>query len=90
MVKHQIYAPGAYTGYGVKTIPAVREAMEENKWQDADVGAVLVGQVLMNEATLVDSIAQQLEQAEGQLPAAMQQAKQHPTQTSPQKAQSGK
>ncbi len=88
--KHQIYAPGAYTGYGVKTIPAVREAMEENKWQDADVGAVLVGQVLMNEATLVDSIAQQLEQAEGQLPAAMQQAKQHPTQTSPQKAQSGK
>ncbi len=26
--KHQIYAPGYYTGYGVKTIPAVREAIE--------------------------------------------------------------
>ncbi len=67
--KHQIYAPGAYTGYGAKTIPAVREAMEENKWQDADEGAVIVGQVLMKEASLVDSIAQELEQAEGQPPA---------------------
>ena len=55
--KHQIYAPGAYTGYGAKTLPAVREAMEEEKWKDADEGAVLVGQVLMNEASLVDSIA---------------------------------
>ncbi|MGB7554360.1 MAG: transferrin receptor-like dimerization domain-containing protein [Candidatus Korobacteraceae bacterium] len=67
--KHQIYAPGAYTGYGAKTIPAVREAMEEKKWQDADEGAVIVGQVLMNEASLVDSIAQELEEAEGQRPA---------------------
>jgi N-acetylated-alpha-linked acidic dipeptidase len=72
--KHQIYAPGAYTGYGAKTIPAVREAMEEHKWKDADDGAVIVGQVLMSEASLVDSIAQELEEAEGQRPA-MQQAK---------------
>ena len=72
--KHQIYAPGAYTGYGAKTIPAVREAMEENKWKDADEGAVIVGQVLMNEASLVDSIAQELEEAEGQ-PPGLQQAK---------------
>ena len=68
--KHQIYAPGAYTGYGVKTIPAVREAMEESKWKEADEGAVMVGQVLMKEASLVDSMAQELEQAEGQPPAA--------------------
>jgi N-acetylated-alpha-linked acidic dipeptidase len=61
--KHQIYAPGAYTGYGVKTIPAVREALEEDKWSDAEQGAAIAGQVLMNEASLVDSIAQQLEQA---------------------------
>ena len=67
--KHQIYAPGAYTGYGVKTIPAVREAMEESKWQEADQGSVTVGQVLMKEASLVDTIAQELEQAEGQPPA---------------------
>jgi N-acetylated-alpha-linked acidic dipeptidase len=63
--KHQIYAPGAYTGYGVKTIPAVREAMEENKWSDADAGSATVGEILMKEASLVDEIAQQLEQAEG-------------------------
>ncbi len=70
--KHQIYAPGAYTGYGVKTIPAVREAMEENKWKDADEGSVIVGAILMKQASLVDALAQQLEQAEGQ-PAATSQ-----------------
>jgi N-acetylated-alpha-linked acidic dipeptidase len=63
--KHQIYAPGAYTGYGVKTIPAVREAMEEGKWSDTEQGAIIAGQVLMNEAKLVDSIAQQMEQMVG-------------------------
>jgi len=87
--KHQLYAPGAYTGYTVKTIPAVREAMEENKWQDADQGAVLVGQVLMNEASLVDSIAQELEEVEGQ-PPATHAAQAFPTQVSQQKQVEGK
>jgi len=32
--KHEIYAPGFYTGYGVKTIPGVREAIEEKKWDE--------------------------------------------------------
>ena len=63
--KHQIYAPGAYTGYGVKTIPAVREALEEDKWSDAEEGAAIAGQVLLNEAKLVDAIAQQMEQMVG-------------------------
>jgi N-acetylated-alpha-linked acidic dipeptidase len=31
--RHQIYAPGFYTGYGVKTLPAVREAIEERQWK---------------------------------------------------------
>jgi N-acetylated-alpha-linked acidic dipeptidase len=31
--KNQIYAPGAYTGYGVKTLPAVHEAMDQHEWQ---------------------------------------------------------
>jgi len=87
--KHMIYAPGAYTGYAVKTIPAVREAIEESKWQDADQGAVIVGQVLMSEASLVDSIAQELEQAEGPPPA--KPAAQEPSaQVSQPKQQSGK
>ncbi|HXP51019.1 MAG TPA: transferrin receptor-like dimerization domain-containing protein, partial [Bacteroidia bacterium] len=33
--KHSIYAPGYYTGYGVKTMPAIREAIESYKWQEA-------------------------------------------------------
>jgi len=33
--KHQIYAPGFYTGYGVKTLPGVREAIEQKDWQEA-------------------------------------------------------
>jgi len=32
---HQIYAPGFYTGYGVKTLPAIREAIEQRNWQEA-------------------------------------------------------
>ncbi|MEP3208736.1 MAG: transferrin receptor-like dimerization domain-containing protein [Maribacter sp.] len=33
--KHQIYAPGFYTGYGVKTLPSVREAVEQKDWKEA-------------------------------------------------------
>jgi N-acetylated-alpha-linked acidic dipeptidase len=33
--QHQVYAPGFYTGYGVKTLPGVREAIEERKWTEA-------------------------------------------------------
>jgi N-acetylated-alpha-linked acidic dipeptidase len=33
--KHQIYAPGFYTGYGVKTLPGVREAVEQKNWDEA-------------------------------------------------------
>jgi N-acetylated-alpha-linked acidic dipeptidase len=33
--KHTIYAPGFYTGYGVKTIPGVREAIEQKNWSEA-------------------------------------------------------
>src|SRR5262249_8969250 len=29
-----VYAPGAYTGYAVKTLPAVREAIEQKRWDD--------------------------------------------------------
>jgi len=33
--KHQIYAPGYYTGYGVKTLPGIREALEQRNWKEA-------------------------------------------------------
>lgn len=34
--KHSIYAPGFYTGYGVKTLPGVREAIEQRNWSEAN------------------------------------------------------
>ena len=33
--RHQVYAPGFFTGYGVKTIPGVREGIEEEDWEAA-------------------------------------------------------
>jgi N-acetylated-alpha-linked acidic dipeptidase len=58
--KHQIYAPGFYTGYAVKTIPAVREAIELKQWKQADTAIVVVAQVLQDEATLISSAASKL------------------------------
>ncbi|MEO7767383.1 MAG: transferrin receptor-like dimerization domain-containing protein, partial [Ferruginibacter sp.] len=33
--RHAIYAPGFYTGYGVKTLPGIREAIEQRSWKEA-------------------------------------------------------
>ncbi len=38
--KHLVYAPGFYTGYGVKTLPGVREAIEQRDWKEAEAEAV--------------------------------------------------
>ncbi len=58
--KHQLYAPGAYTGYGVKTLPAVREAIEQRKWAVADTSTVTVGQVLLEESKAIDAATAKL------------------------------
>ena len=55
--RHMIYAPGLYTGYGVKTIPGVREAIEQKKWDEANQQIVRAAQVLDKEASLIDSAA---------------------------------
>jgi N-acetylated-alpha-linked acidic dipeptidase len=34
--QHMLYAPGLYTGYGVKTLPGIREAIEERHWDEAN------------------------------------------------------
>jgi len=60
--KHHIYAPGTYTGYGVKTLPGVREAIEQKRWQEAEEQIVRVARLLEGEAALIDSAALQLEQ----------------------------
>ena len=59
--RHQIYAPGFYTGYGVKTIPAVREAIEQGQWDVAEVQIAKVAKVLENEAAVINDAASALE-----------------------------
>jgi N-acetylated-alpha-linked acidic dipeptidase len=52
-----IYAPGFYTGYGVKTIPGVREAIEQKRWQEADEQILRAGKILTAESELIDEAA---------------------------------
>ncbi len=59
--KHQIYAPGLYTGYSAKTIPMVREAIELKKWPEAEAGIARVSAILTSEAALIESAAAELE-----------------------------
>src|ERR1700676_3661430 len=58
--KHQIYAPGFYTGYAAKTMPAVREAIEQKQWKQAEAGIVVVAGVLQDEAELISAAASKL------------------------------
>jgi N-acetylated-alpha-linked acidic dipeptidase len=41
-----VYAPGLETGYGVKTLPGVREGIEGRRWEEADRYAALTAEVL--------------------------------------------
>lgn len=44
--RHVLYAPGYYTGYGVKTMPGIREAIEENNWKEAQEQIEIAANVL--------------------------------------------
>jgi N-acetylated-alpha-linked acidic dipeptidase len=52
--KHLVYAPGMLTGYGVKTLPGVREAIEGGRWAEADEYALRTAQVLNGYSTQLD------------------------------------
>jgi N-acetylated-alpha-linked acidic dipeptidase len=52
--RHHVYAPGAYTGYGVKTFPAVREAIELKKWSEANAQIVVLANVINGYASLIE------------------------------------
>ncbi|HEY0273763.1 MAG TPA: transferrin receptor-like dimerization domain-containing protein [Chitinophaga sp.] len=60
--RHTIYAPGYYTGYGVKTLPGVREAIEQRQWQEAAEQVVVA-------AAAINRLAAYLQQLTGPLPA---------------------
>ena len=53
--RHHVYAPGLYTGYGVKTLPAVREAIELRKWDEANAQIVVLAGVLDRYVRLLDA-----------------------------------
>ena len=55
--RHSIYAPGFYTGYGVKTLPGIREALEQRNWKEAQDNADLDATVIKNFAAYLDGIA---------------------------------
>src|SRR5271165_4685360 len=59
--KNQIYAPGAYTGYGAKPIAAVREYMDAKKWKEADAQIPQVAQAIENAAAGIGRAADDLE-----------------------------
>ncbi len=56
--RHQIYAPGFYTGYGVKTLPGVREGIEEHNWKESQERISVLAEVLMAfDATILQALS---------------------------------
>ncbi|MFQ5572196.1 MAG: transferrin receptor-like dimerization domain-containing protein, partial [Rhodothermales bacterium] len=62
--RHQIYAPGFYTGYGVKTLPGVREAIEQRDWNEATEQIQVVARILEQVAHEMDRATEALAVAE--------------------------
>jgi N-acetylated-alpha-linked acidic dipeptidase len=58
--KHQLDAPGFYTGYAAKTMPAAREAIDQKQWKQAEEGIVVISRVLQDEAALISAAAAKL------------------------------
>jgi N-acetylated-alpha-linked acidic dipeptidase len=59
-MRHLLYAPGWYTGYGAKTMPGVREAVEEGRYAEADEQVALVARALHDEAAWIEQITKEL------------------------------
>ena len=55
--RHSIYAPGFYTGYGVKTLPGIREALEQRNWKEAQEYADIDADVIKKFAAYLDDVA---------------------------------
>jgi N-acetylated-alpha-linked acidic dipeptidase len=53
--RHTIYAPGFYTGYGVKTLPGIREAIEQRNWTETQEQISVVSKSINNLAAYLDS-----------------------------------
>jgi N-acetylated-alpha-linked acidic dipeptidase len=55
--KNLVYAPGTLTGYGAKTLPGVREAIEQRRWDDARTYVGRTASVLEAYANRLDQVA---------------------------------
>jgi N-acetylated-alpha-linked acidic dipeptidase len=58
-----LYAPGVYTGYGVKTMPGIREGLEQKRWAEAESQIARVAAVLEAESEGIEAAAELLEKA---------------------------
>jgi N-acetylated-alpha-linked acidic dipeptidase len=61
--RHMIYAPGLLTGYGVKTLPGVREAIESRRWAEAEKYSVVIARALDAYSTRLDRMGALLKPA---------------------------
>ena len=59
--KHLLYAPGVYSGYGVKTVPGVREGIEQKRYGEAELEIVRVSKALEDESSQIELAARQLD-----------------------------
>jgi N-acetylated-alpha-linked acidic dipeptidase len=59
--RHLLYAPGYYTGYGVKTMPAAREAIEQKQWAEADREMARIAAAMEAAAAQITRAAERLE-----------------------------
>jgi N-acetylated-alpha-linked acidic dipeptidase len=64
-MQHLLYAPGWYTGYSAKTLPGVREAIEEGRYTEAEEQVVLVARALRDEAAWVEQLSKELGEGSG-------------------------
>jgi len=55
--KHHIYAPGFYTGYGVKTIPGVRESIEQREFEKVGPQIGIAADVLSGMADRISELS---------------------------------
>lgn len=61
-MQHLIYAPGWYTGYGAKTLPGVREGIEQAQYTEAEAQMSALASVIAGEAAYVEHIAAELDE----------------------------
>src|SRR4029453_8515537 len=61
--KHLAYAPGFYTGYGVKTLPGIREGIEQKQWAEAEAFVPIVSAAIVPPARDVERAEDLLKKA---------------------------